>query len=1120
MYMNRTKRWLAAVLSAVLLMSLLPTAALAGDGTLSDETSVESTAPITRAQLAEMIYDNENLKTQIDLAGGGGTDPDFQDISDCTSEQQAAIKALYKAQILSGASSTTFAPDGTVTRGEAVVAIWRAAGSRSNRTPMTASFNDLEPWYAAAVNCFYGAGMLSGTGGGAFSGDQDIPVKGVNSFLTAYDTNYDAFIENTVSGAVTRAEIAVQFYNEFYPELSKIEPIRNDMPFTDIDGCTSEQQTAIEFFYQRGIISGANSTMFAPYGPVSNLQLATLLKNCATANAGGTSGVEVFALTDAFQFLVDNGASRTEVEAANDNSNAPGLTADLVAWNNALKPETPTFSPAGGTIEDGQTVTITCADTGAVIYYTIDGSDPVTSSTRIQYTAPVSLTEVATTLKAVVVKNNLYSEIASAEYTVGGGSDPVGAVYPITIIGPTGEMNSYVDLDGNGEVCLIQDSPDTLFDPHDNDDPAIREQLESWVYNGWVFTAEKNGETKTYGPTEYVDDALKEFLNPLIADHWTLSMNSRDCGEWEYDCRITIIGPTGKLVDSPAIDLDENGEVYSIQGSTTTLYDPHDNADSAIQEQLTSWIYNGWVFTAEKDGETKTYGPTKDIDDGLKEFLNPKIKEGGWTLTMNSRDWGEWVGRYPIYIVGPTGTMDSYVELDGNGEVSLVQGSDTTLYDPHDNDDPTIRNQLKYWVYKGWVFTAEKDGETKTYGPTKYVDDSLKAFLNPLIADNWTLTMNSKSCGYYDYPDSGSSGSSGSSGNKTETTNPDGSTTTTVTGSNGTVTETTKNPDGSKEVVETKKDGTVTTTTTDSAGNETKVVEKADGSAETTVSNIDGSSSVTIVREDGTVEASVKLSAKVIEDAVDSDAAVTLPMPAVPVTADVSAAASVTVNLSAGRSARVEIPAENVTAGTVAILVKADGTVQVLKTSTVTENGVAVTVSDGDTVKIVDNSKDFTDVSSTYWAADAIAFATSHELFAGTTTTTFTPGASMTRVMIVTVLARYASDASAAVIGYAEGQQWAVETGISDGSNMSGTVTRQQMAAMLYRYAGSPAAAGDLAGFPDAASVSDYAADAMTWAVENGIITGMADGTLNPYGLATRAQVATILQRFVTAFAE
>ena len=334
----------------------------------------------------------------------------------------------------------------------------------------------------------------------------------------------------------------------------------------------------------------------------------------------------------------------------------------------------------------------------------------------------------------------------------------------------------------------------------------------------------------------------------------------------------------------------------------------------------------------------------------------------------------------------------------------------------------------------------------------------------------------------------------------------------------GTVTETTKNPDGSKEVVETKKDGTVTATTTDSAGNETQVVENPDGSAETTVSNVDGSSSVTTVGEDGTIEASVKLPAKVIEDAVDSDAVVALPMPAVPVTADASAAASVTVALPAGRSARVEIPAENVTAGIVAVLVKADGTEQVVKTSTVTENGVAVTVSDGDTVKIVDNSKDFTDVSSTYWAADAIAFATSHELFAGTTTTTFTPGAPMTRVMIVTVLARYASDDSSLVIGYAEGQQWAVETGISDGSNMSGTVTRQQMAAMLYRYADykgyDVSGRADLDEFPDGEDTSAWAEGTMGWAVAEGLISGGDNNALQPQGSAIRAQAASILMRF------
>ena len=209
------------------------------------------------------------------------------------------------------------------------------------------------------------------------------------------------------------------------------------------------------------------------------------------------------------------------------------------------------------------------------------------------------------------------------------------------------------------------------------------------------------------------------------------------------------------------------------------------------------------------------------------------------------------------------------------------------------------------------------------------------------------------------------------------------------------------------------------------------------------------------------MKASVKLPAKVIEDAADSDAAVVLPMPAVPRDQG-RGCRSFRHCGSARRPQRpgVEIPVEDVTAGTVAVMVKADGTEQVSKPALSRENGVAVTVSNGDTMKIVDNSKDFADVPSTYWASAAIDFATSRELFAGTSETTFTPAAPMTRVMIVTVLARYASDGSSLVIGYAEGQQWAVETGISDGSNMSGTVTRQQLAAMLYRYAGSPAVTG------------------------------------------------------------
>ena len=257
-------------------------------------------------------------------------------------------------------------------------------------------------------------------------------------------------------------------------------------------------------------------------------------------------------------------------------------------------------------------------------------------------------------------------------------------------------------------------------------------------------------------------------------------------------------------------------------------------------------------------------------------------------------------------------------------------------------------------------------------------------------------------------PSSGGGSSSGSSGNKTETTtNPDGSTTTTVTKPDGTVTETTTNTDGSKEVVETKKDGTVTTTVTDKAGNKTETVEKTDGSSTTTVDNKDGSSSTTSVSKDGQVEAEVNLPASVVDNAQEEGEPVALPMPEVPVTTDKDSAPTVTVDLPANTTAKVEIPVEDVTYGTVAIRVKADGTEEIIKTTLTTENGVAVTLADGETVKIVDNAKDFVDVPDTYWGSAFVDFATSRGLFSGTSATTFSPDLAMNRAMIVTVLAAY-----------------------------------------------------------------------------------------------------------------
>ena len=423
----------------------------------------------------------------------------------------------------------------------------------------------------------------------------------------------------------------------------------------------------------------------------------------------------------------------------------------------------------------------------------------------------------------------------------------------------------------------------------------------------------------------------------------------------------------------------------------------------------------------------------------------------------------------------------------------------------------------------GYVLQAVEDG-VRTYasivpagGQLGVNSEGLSITITGAVRE---ITLRAQQPSEPEWPSGG--GSSGGSSTTTETQrNPDGSTTTTVTRPNGSTTETTRHPDGSSEVVETTKDGTVTTTTTDTEGNQTQVVENTDGSSRTTVDNQDGSGSVTTVDENGQVVSEATLSEAAVAAAHTAGEPVALPMPAVPVTTDRESAPTVTVNLPTSGSAKVEIPVKDVTPGTVAILIKADGTEEVLKASLPTENGVAVPLSDGDTVKLVDNSKKFADVPGSYWAADTIAFVTSRELFAGTTADTFAPDTAMSRAMIVTVLARLEGmDTATGDTWYEAGRQWAMASGVSDGTNMEQGLSREQLATMLWRYAqakGYDVSIGEdtnILSYTDAFDVAEYAIPAMQWAVGAGIISGTSTDTLSPQGPATRAQVATMLMRF------
>ena len=157
----------------------------------------------------------------------------------------------------------------------------------------------------------------------------------------------------------------------------------------------------------------------------------------------------------------------------------------------------------------------------------------------------------------------------------------------------------------------------------------------------------------------------------------------------------------------------------------------------------------------------------------------------------------------------------------------------------------------------------------------------------------------------------------------------------------------------------------------------------------------------------------------------------------------------------------------------------------------------------------------FNDVAAGSWYADAVKNVVNKGLMAGTDKDTSAPDNQVTRAMMWTVLARLdGKDVSGASTWYAKAMTWAIEKGVSDGTFPANSITREQLATMLWRAAGSPEAKGALTNFNDAASVSSWATQAMTWAVEQGLISGMGDGALNPQGNATRAQLAVILTAY------
>ena len=161
----------------------------------------------------------------------------------------------------------------------------------------------------------------------------------------------------------------------------------------------------------------------------------------------------------------------------------------------------------------------------------------------------------------------------------------------------------------------------------------------------------------------------------------------------------------------------------------------------------------------------------------------------------------------------------------------------------------------------------------------------------------------------------------------------------------------------------------------------------------------------------------------------------------------------------------------------------------------------------------------FNDVSANDWFASAVDYVTGKGMMNGTAANTFSPKANTTRGMLMTVLARHAGeDTTGGSVWYEKGMNWAKANGVSDGTNPQVNITREQLAAMLYRYAQNKkydvSGAKSLDGYTDAQSVSSYAVPALQWANAAGVVTGKSGSKLDPKGYATRAEVAAMLMRF------
>lgn len=301
----------------------------------------------------------------------------------------------------------------------------------------------------------------------------------------------------------------------------------------------------------------------------------------------------------------------------------------------------------------------------------------------------------------------------------------------------------------------------------------------------------------------------------------------------------------------------------------------------------------------------------------------------------------------------------------------------------------------------------------------------------------------------------------------------------------------------------------------------------SNGSSVTSVTHNNGTITTNSSDAFGNVTIGVQLSVLAISTAQQSGGAVALPVSAVAAVKDAATAPSITVS-TGGAPAKVAIPTQTPSAGTVAVIIREDGSSQVIRNSALTNDSIVAVLPDGATVKIVDNSKNFVDVPAGSPFENAVAFVSARELFHNTADTVFAPEAPMTNAMLITALARLdgtetdsSAEAGENTSWYTKSMEWAAAHGINPGVNPDGAMVGEDLITTLWTYMGSPAAADASLNFTDNAQVNSTQASntqaALLWAANSGIISGFEDGSLNLQGQITRAQAAQIIMNLVNS---